>query len=98
MDTDRADAIQPVAEEQAEIIFLGDMPNARLSLPEPALWTEVLKERMQALRAFVLSLQNWERTRDLRLPFRSVGKAAPSARGLFEGASGLVFEEDFAFP
>src|SRR5262249_62433350 len=88
-DSNSADAVRSVAEEQAEVVFLGNTPDARLSHSKPALRAEMLEERMHTLRPFVLASQNWERACNLGFPPWSVGKARPSARGIFESTGVL---------
>ena len=83
--SDGTNTVRAVAKEQAEIIFLGNIPDASLLFAEPALGTKVLEEREHTLCPFVLALQDGKRACDLGLPFCGrIGKAA----GRFFGSAG----------
>src|ERR1700720_1392031 len=58
----------------------------------------MLKEWVDALRPFVLALENGECARDLGSPIGPVGKTRPPGGRLFEAAGKLVFEEYFRLP
>lgn len=88
---DGADAVRAIAEQEAEIVFLGDVRDTRLCLTEPPFRAEMLKEGMDALRPLMLALQDGKAASDLSPPLRRIDKTCPSAGRLLESAGDLVF-------
>src|SRR6185437_3730576 len=74
-DADGADAVSAVAQQQPQIVFLGDMAQTRLLLTYPAFRAEMLEEWVEALLPFIFAARGREAAGNAVAPACGVSEA-----------------------
>src|SRR5262249_29596207 len=97
-DADRADAVDAVAKQQSQIIFLSDMCDSRLALAKPSLWPQVLEEGMQTLGPLMLAALHRQAAGNRFPPPGVIGEPRTAAGRLCQSAGHGILEEHLSGP